>query len=90
MSETGVSALRTGATWSSERLGISAQSSSPESEKVSFLDELLSILRTLIATIGYLIGFGTDAKNPSIFADPAAALHNTACFLKMFAWLVPV
>jgi len=70
---------------SSGRLGISTQSSSPESEEVPS-DELLSISST---SIGCLVSFGTDAKNPLILADPAAALRKVACFLKMFARLVP-
>ena len=46
-------------------------------------DELLAISSTSM-------GLGTNAKKSLILADPVAALHKAACFLKMFAWLMPL
>lgn len=37
-----------------------------------------------------MAGFGTDVKNPLILADPTAALRKMACFLNVFARLVPL
>ena len=56
-------------------LGISTQSLSESDEDSS--DELLPILTT---STGSLMGFDNGMKNPLVFADPAAAFHNLACF----------